>query len=513
MAMGKRRSSWKILSILAFILLGAGVAAVQTTTVEVQAATKEGWVQKNDVWYYYQNGRKVKGEWIQYNNKRYYLKPGDGAMAANELITSEEDGRKYYLGKDGAMITGWKKIKKKWYFFKKGSPKGAMAYGWVSEKNSSGGKNRFYMDKTTGAMYTDMLFKVGKKYYYAKEDGNMHVGWKTISGHRYYFTQKGTYTGWTEISGKWYYFKDGGYVKTGWLTYNGNRYYLSKTKGSKGQRLTGMQTINSKTYYFDSSGVMEYEVKDVDSATSKPGEARTIKNFLLGALQPVGNTLYVWGGGWAQPTATYIGVYPEWKVWYDSQSGSYDFSNYQDLSVETRSKGLDCSGFVGWSTYQVMETKSGVGSGYVAEASTIASVYASRGYGTLRNQTTLSKKDYIGQFKPGDVGSMSGHTFIVLGQCSDGSLVIVHSTPPCVQINGTPTPAGGWDSEAITLAQRYMNQYYPSLMKKFNSSCSVGTSYIRASNMMRWKANTLADPDGYKSKTAGQVLEDLFSGQ
>lgn len=108
---------------------------------------------------------------------------------------------------------------------------------------------------------------------------------------------------------------------------------------------------------------------------------------------------------------------------------------------------------------------------------------------------------------------MSGHTFIVLGQCSDGSLVIVHSTPPCVQINGTPTPDGGWDSEAITLAQRYMNQYYPSLMKKFNSSCSVGTSYIRASNMMRWKANTLADPDGYKSKTAGQVLEDLFSGQ
>ena len=58
------------MSILAFILLGAGVAAVQTTPVEVQAATKEGWVQKNDVWYYYQNGRKVKGEWIQYNDER-----------------------------------------------------------------------------------------------------------------------------------------------------------------------------------------------------------------------------------------------------------------------------------------------------------------------------------------------------------------------------------------------------------------------------------------------------------
>lgn len=509
-AMGKRRVNWKILGLFMVVFLLAGCASLQATTVEAQAAVKNGWVHKGKIWYYYRAGKMVKNDWVYYNNKYYYLKKG-GRMAENEFIVSAKDGKTYYLGQNGEMAVGWKKISGKWYYFKKANPQGAMGHGWLNERNGSGGKNKYRLDLKTGVMYSDQLFKVGKKYYYATTSGNLHVGWKTIDSKRYYFTQTGTYAGWQKISGKWYYFNDEGYVKTGWLTYNGKKYYLSKKNADKGVRVTGVQTISNKSYYFNSSGVMEYEIDESNSSISRPGEARTIKNFLLGALQPVGNTLYVWGGGWAQPTATYIGIHPKWKAWFNSQSGSYNFANYQDLSVATRAKGLDCSGFVGWSTYQIMETRSGVGSGYVAEASTIASVYASRGYGKLRSQANLSKGNYADQFRAGDVGSMAGHTFIVLGQCSDGSVVIVHSTPPCVQINGTCTPSGGWDSEAITLAKRYMNQYYPSLVRKFNLSCSVGSSYIRGSNTMRWYRKTLADPDGYEKKTAGQILEDIFS--
>ena len=29
--------------------------------------------------------------------------------------------------------------------------------------------------------------------------------------------------------------------------------------------------------------------------------------------------------------------------------------------------------------------------------------------------------------------------------------------------------------------------------------------------MLRWNTKTLSDPDGYKSKSAGQILSDLFS--
>lgn len=509
-AMEKRRVNWKILGLFMIVLLLAGCASMQATAVEAQAAVKNGWKAKNDAWYYYKAGKLVKNDWVYHNNKYYYMKKG-GRMAENEFIVWAKDGNTYYLGKNGEMAVGWKKIKGKWYFFKKSSPLGSMRRGWLTEKNASGGTNKYRLGKNTGIMYSDQLFKVGKKYYYATASGNLHVGWKTIDNKKYYFTQTGTYAGWKKISGKWYYFNDEGNVKTGWLTYNNKKYYLSKKKADKGARVTGVQTISTKSYYFNSSGVMEYEINENDASVSRPGEARTIKNFLLGALQPVGNTLYVWGGGWAQPTATYIGIHPKWKSWFNSQSGSYNFANYQDLSVATRAKGLDCSGFVGWSTYQVMETQSGVGNGYVAEASTIASVYASRGYGNLRSQAKLSKNNYKNQFRAGDVGSMPGHTFIVLGQCSDGSLVIVHSTPPCVQINGTCTPSGGWDSEAITLAKRYMNQYYPNLVKKFNLSCSVGSSYIRGSNTMRWNTKTLADPDKYAKMTAGQVLENIFS--
>lgn len=508
--MGRKRVNWKVMVFLALVLLmGTGVA-MQATAVEAHAAVKNGWVKKNDKWYYYKNGKKLKSAWVYYKDKYYYLKPGDGVMAEKEFITSETDNQTYYLAKDGVMVTGWQKIKKKWYYFKKKNPSGAMRYGWFSQKNSSGGKNKYYLNKKTGVMYENKLFKVGKKYYYATASGNLHVGWKTIDGKKYYFTQTGTYTGWQKISGKWYYFKDEGYVKAGWLSCNGKKYYLSKTKATKGAMLTGTQTISGKTYYFNANGEMEYEIKDSDASIGRPGESHTIKNYLLGALQPVGSALYVWGGGWAQPTATYIGVYPKWKTWFNSQGSYYNYANYMDLSVGTRSKGLDCSGFVGWSTYQIMQSKSGVGMGYAVEASTVAGVYAAKGYGTLKSQAQLSKNNYKGQFMPGDVGSMSGHTFIVLGQCSDGSLVIVHSTPPCVQINGTTTPTGAWDSEAAALAKRYMNQYYPQLSKKFNLSCGVGSSYIRASNMLRWNTKTLADPDGYKKKSAGQVLEDLF---
>ena len=502
---------WKIWGILAAALLMMGGAMLNTTALDVHAAVKNGWVVKDGSRYYYRNGTKVAGEWILDQNKWYYLKPETGVMAAKEFITAE-DGKKYFVTQKGVRVTGWKTIKKKKYFFRKKAPVGAMHFGWVTEK-TNGVKKKYYLDKNTGVMYADTMLKVSKKNYYATEDGSMKTGWKTISSKRYYFTLTGTYTGWKEIKSKWYYFMDEGYAKTGWLTYNGSKYYLSKTKGSKGVMLTGIQTISGKTYYFNDSGVMEYEMDGTSSsgAVQKPGEAHTLKNYLLGALQPVGSTLYVWGGGWAQPTATYIGVYPEWISWFNSHSGSYDFNNYSDLSAATRAKGLDCSGFVGWTTYQIMQTKSGVGSGYVAEASTIASVYAGKGYGNLRTQSKLSKNNYLGQFKAGDVGSMAGHTFIVLGQCSDGSLVIVHSTPPCVQINGTSTPSGAYDSEAITLAKQYMQQHYPALVKKFGLGCSVGTSYIRASNMLRWNTKTLSDPDGYKSKSAGQILSDLFS--
>ena len=237
----------------------------------------------------------------------------------------------------------------------------------------------------------------------------------------------------------------------------------------------------------------------------KPTGTRTIKNYLAGALQPVGQALYVWGGGWTD--ATRKGVSPLWKQWYDSQDSDYDYHNWNDLSAANRAKGLDCSGFVGWAAYQAMHSTSGEGYGYTVVSGDVGPSYRSRGWGSILTQASLASSNY--KFQPGDIGYNSGHTWIVLGQCSDKSLVIVHSTPNAgCQISGTPTPDGTYNSQAIALAEQYMARY-PGV-SKYDYHESSG-NYIRNGNYFRWNTNTLSDPEGYKNMTADQILADLFS--
>lgn len=69
---------------------------------------------------------------------------------------------------------------------------------------------------------------------------------------------------------------------------------------------------------------------------------QTIKNFLANALLPVGKTLYVWGGGHNWSDATRRWHQSKWKQWYDSNSSSYNYRYYMDLSEATEQKGLDC---------------------------------------------------------------------------------------------------------------------------------------------------------------------------
>ena len=73
---------------------------------------------------------------------------------------------------------------------------------------------------------------------------------------------------------------------------------------------------------------------------------KTIGNLLLTALQPVGNTMYIWGGGWDDEDtdsggeAVRIGVSPRWAEFASKQDGTYDF----ETTRFQRENGLDCSG-------------------------------------------------------------------------------------------------------------------------------------------------------------------------
>ena len=314
----------------------------------------------------------------------------------------------------------------------------------------------------------------------------MAVGFKTINNVTYYF-----YSG-------------SGAMATGWVenTDKGTKYYFDPTTGAM---YTGTQTIDGVTYVFSDTGVCQGEKQNDPTPDGNTG-SKTIKNYLAGALMPVGKALYVWGGGWNDSKRK--GVSPTWISWYNSQSSSYDYNNYRDLSDANRAKGLDCSGFVGWASYQVMHTKSGEGSGYTVVSGDIGSYYQNTlKWGQIVNQNYLSQTGW--KMQPGDIGYDDGHTWIVLGQCPDKSAVIVHSTPQAgCQIAGTCTPDGDYDSQAIALAKTYMSKYKGFTKYNYHTSCG---NYIRRGNYLRWYSSTLSDPDGYKNKTAAQILADLYS--
>lgn len=170
-------------------------------------------------------------------------------------------GKTYYLyAKSGVAATGFVKDSKGniRYF----SKTGIMATGWLT---SSSGVKRYF--DTTSKTATN---------------GIMAVGFKTINNVTYYF-----YSG-------------SGAMATGWVenTDKGTKYYFDPTTGAM---YTGTQTIDGVTYTFSSTGVCQGEKKDDPSPNGNTGN-KTIKNYLAGALLPVGKALYVWGGGWNDST-------------------------------------------------------------------------------------------------------------------------------------------------------------------------------------------------------------------
>lgn len=238
----------------------------------------------------------------------------------------------------------------------------------------------------------------------------------------------------------------------------------------------------------------------------------TIKKYLQTAIKPIGKAIYVWGGGWSvdglggSTEARSMGVSKNWTKFFKAQTKDYNFYDTQ----YQRHDGLDCSGYVGWTIYNMMNKKSG-NNGYVMSARTMAKNYASRGWGKY------IKRKNVKNYKPGDIMSSDcsdcGHVWIVIGQCSDGSVVVLHSSSnPGVQLSGTVTPDGKIRSQAAELAQKYMEQYYPDWCAKFQTKIR-DEKYLSHFCQMRWDISgksVMTDPDGYRKMTAEQVLEDLI---
>ena len=283
-----------------------------------------------------------------------------------------------------------------------------------------------------------------------------------------------------------------------------------------------------------------------------PGKL-TLKNFLATAMEPVGTALYVYGGTWdwqdvnSSNQSMTIGLSQSWIDFFQSQDENYHYKNPNPSESyyphqawnQYYYAGIDCSGYVGWSVYNLMNTENSTvadNKGYVMSATKQAGVFASNeGWGTmdmgdvLMDETTGKpwvdengdgRRIYEGhEFKPGDIFSMNGHVWISLGTCKDGSIVFMHSTPNTTNGAGVQISAIGPNKncEAYKLANQYMNKYFPQWSERYGDQvlCLSFDSYTKvygdSAGKFSWDLDgVISDPDGYADMTPAEILEDLF---
>lgn len=237
-------------------------------------------------------------------------------------------------------------------------------------------------------------------------------------------------------------------------------------------------------------------------------QKRTLRQLLCSALQPVGQTMYVWGGGWNEEDngagleAVSLGVSPRWAEFAERQFSDYDWTKTKYQVHD----GLDCSGFVGWVLYNTFACENG-GAGYVLPSSQMAQAFSASGWGMF------TPADKVTCRCPGDILSTKGHVYISLGQCIDGSQLLVHASPPGVQLSGTVSPGGSEDSEAIWLAKDFMRRCHIDWYARFPENARP-LSYLKEYDRMSWDLSgcgVLRDPDGLACMCASQVLRVLCS--
>ena len=229
----------------------------------------------------------------------------------------------------------------------------------------------------------------------------------------------------------------------------------------------------------------------------------SILDFLRIAVQPVGSTMYVWGGGWNEEDtgagieAVTLGISPRWAEFAAQQGSGYDMN---DTRYQIHD-GLDCSGYVGWAVYNVLETENGR-PGYVMASTKMAQTYADMGLGAYIPAAEITS------WQAGDIMSMKGHVWIVVGQCDDGSVLFLHASPPGVMFSGTKLPGSG-ESDATRLAKKIMQEYYPDWYARFPESARP-YSYLTDSSAMRWSEDVLSDHEGLREMSAEEIVTMIF---
>ena len=242
---GKMLLKYLLLFIITVFVLGC---------FSVSAATKTGFVTQNGKTYYInKDGSKQKG-WLTLDGRKYYFNKNTGVQLKGWVKSSDGKVVRYFTKGIGCMVTGFLTDTKgnTRHFDEK---TGIMTKGWLT--HSDGYKYYFYSG--SGIMAKGWVENSQKqKRYFRQSNGRMCTGWikSTAGNYRYFKPSNGImYVGLNKISSYYYYFSktSGVRYQKGFGAVGGKKYYFDP---SNGKAKIGWLTLDGKKYYFNSTGVM-----------------------------------------------------------------------------------------------------------------------------------------------------------------------------------------------------------------------------------------------------------------
>ena len=256
--------------------------------------------------------KKVAPTWEKHKTdggEAWRLKLGENSYAHDTFYIN--NGKTYYINKDGDMTTGYVKVDHPatdlsavkfdpglYYFSKEGNDPSTDTLGsmlkdcWAQEADENGAWHYLGSNGKAGNTGEKTGWQQPEEdWYYLKEDGTIDTsktGWVQIEN-VWMKADKGVAAiqnaGWYQIENRWYMLKNDGTrdtSKVNWQQINGSWYFL-KVDGSRDTSKTGMQTgINGKTYFLNAEGVPQNGFQTVNGVAYyfdvQAGTARQLGN-------------------------------------------------------------------------------------------------------------------------------------------------------------------------------------------------------------------------------------------
>ena len=243
-----------------------------------------------------------------------------------------------------------------------------------------------------------------------------------------------------------------------------------------------------------------------------PTKRETKSDLIRHALSAVGKVLYVWGGGWneaddgAGSIAMIRGIPPSVTDFTCEMTRNcaipcaYDYREHR----YRLDSGYDCSGYLGWVIWQVLGPSPSP-EGYVFPSAKQARMLAHLGLGQILPD---DRKIFAG---PGDIVSIPGHVYLSLGCEEDGSMLIVHASPPAVSLSAVPAPGAEENGVAVLLARTLCRSVWPLHAARFPVSVKSRARYTQKAEVFRFDPHILPDPDGISELSAAEVMRRLIT--